>query len=115
MTVNQSGLRPLGKAVLIEAFEPERKAGRIVIPENVQGRMSMVDNRATVIEVGEDAWADEAKPRAKVGDKVLVTKFAGFMATGPADGKLYRLVNDRDIFCAITHEGLPVEKGAENV
>lgn len=112
---NQSGLRPLGKAVLLEGFEPERKAGKIIIPENVQGKMSMVDNRAMVIEVGEDAWSDEAQPRAKAGDKVLVTKFAGFMATGPADGKLYRLVNDRDIFCAITYEGAPVEKGAENV
>jgi hypothetical protein len=27
------------------------------------------------------------------------------MAKGPADGEMYRLVNDRDIFCAITHEG----------
>jgi len=26
------------------------------------------------------------------------------MAKGPADGIIYRLVNDRDIFCAITHE-----------
>jgi len=34
-----------------------------------------------------------------------VTKFAGFMAKGPKDGQMYRLVNDRDIFCAITDEG----------
>jgi co-chaperonin GroES (HSP10) len=39
-----------------------------------------------------------------VGDRVLVTQFAGMMAKGPADGQMYRLVNDRDIFCAITHE-----------
>jgi co-chaperonin GroES (HSP10) len=77
----------------------------IALPESVQGRMSMVDNRAIVVAVGENAWHDEPSPRAKVGDKVLVTKFAGFMAKGPADGEMYRLVNDRDIFCAITHEG----------
>lgn len=113
---NTSGLKPLGKAVLIRAFAPERKVGKIVIPENVQGKMAMVDNRATVIEVGADAWSDEGawtrfmlfwkrwkhQPRAVPGDNVLVTKFAGFMAEGPADGQLYRLVNDRDIFCAIT-------------
>jgi hypothetical protein len=29
---------------------------------------------------------------------------SGYMATSPIDGKRYRLVNDRDIFCAITKE-----------
>lgn len=104
MKENTSGLKPLGVAVLIQAYEPERKGGTIVIPDLVQNRMSMVDNRATVIEIGENAWHDEPSPRCKVGDRVLVTKFAGFMADGPADGQKYRLVNDRDIFCAITHE-----------
>jgi co-chaperonin GroES (HSP10) len=103
--VNRSGLKPLGVAVLVETYEPERKAGVIAIPDAVRGRMSMVDNRATVIEVGPSAWHDEPTPRAKAGDKVLVTQFAGFMAKGPRDGKQYRLVNDRDIFCAITSEG----------
>lgn len=102
---NLSGLKPLGVAVLIEPYEPERRGGQIIIPDNVAGKMAMVDNRATVVAVGESAWHDEPVPRAVPGDRVLVTKFAGFMAQGPADGKPYRLVNDRDIFCAITHEG----------
>lgn len=76
-----------------------------MLPDSVQGRMSMVDNRAVVVAIGPSAWHDEPAPRAAVGDKVLVTKFAGFMARGPADGQMYRLVNDRDIFCAITYEG----------
>jgi co-chaperonin GroES (HSP10) len=76
-----------------------------VLPDSVQGRMSMVDNRAVVVAVGPSAWHDEPAPRAQVGDRVLVTKFAGFMAKGPKDGQMYRLVNDRDIFCAITYEG----------
>lgn len=101
---NQSGLKPLGVAVLIQAYEPERNGALVEIPDFVQGRMNMVDNRAVVVEVGPSAWHDEPSPRAAAGDKVLVTKFAGFMATGPMDGKLYRLVNDRDIFCAITGE-----------
>lgn len=77
----------------------------IELPAAVESRMSMVDNRAVVLAIGPSAWHDEPFPRAAVGDRVLVTKFAGFMATGPADGQLYRLVNDRDIFCAITDEG----------
>jgi len=102
---NTSGLDPRGVAVLIRTYEPERKGGQIVLPDSVQGRMSMVDNRAVVVAVGPSAWHDEPSPRAQVGDRVLVTKFAGFMAKGPKDGQMYRLVNDRDIFCAITYEG----------
>ena len=103
--LNTSGLEPRGVAVLIKPYEPERKGAQIVLPDSVQGRMSMVDNRAVVVAVGPSAWHDEPSPRAAVGDKVLVTKFAGFMAKGPQDGEMYRLVNDRDIFCCITHEG----------
>lgn len=101
---NLSGLAPVGVAVLIKAYEPERKGAQIVLPDSVQGRMAMVDSRALVVAVGPSAWHDEPTPRAVVGDRVLVTKFAGFMAKGPADGETYRLVNDRDIFCVITHE-----------
>ena len=101
---NKSGLEPRGVAILVEMYEPERKGGQIVIPDEIKGRMSMVDCRAPVVAIGPSAWHDEPSPRAKVGERVLVTKFAGFQAKGPADGKMYRLVNDRDIFCAITEE-----------
>lgn len=97
---NPSGLAPLGVAILIRPYQPERQVGKIVIPDNVQGRQAMVDSRAEVLAIGPNAWHDEPTPRCKVGDTVLVTQYAGFMASG-ADGKLYRLVNDRDIFCAM--------------
>ncbi len=113
-TLNTSGLKPLGVAVLVESHQPERKAGRILIPDSVQGRQAAIEDRAIVIAVGEHAWADEPTPRAKPGDLVLVAKFSGYMATGPADGKLYRVINDRDIFCAITAEAVE-EKELENV
>src|SRR5258706_14573135 len=101
---NQSGLQPRGRAVLVKTYEPEIKSGVIAIPEHVRQRMEMVEQRAIVVEIGATAWHDEPFPRAKVGDKVLVTKFAGYMAIGPLDGQQYRLINDRDIFAAITQE-----------
>lgn len=101
---NRSGLRPLGCAVLVEEYTPERKGSLIELPPSVRERSAMVENRVTVIEAGPEAWKDEGRPRANPGDKVLVTKFAGFMAIGTADGKPYRLVNDRDIFCGIVEE-----------
>lgn len=102
--VNESGLRPLGRAVLIQPYEPERKTGLIVLPDEAQGRMQMVEQRAVVVEVGPCAWEDETLPRAKPGDKVIVARYSGYMATGTKDGKQYRFVNDRDIFAAIEVE-----------
>lgn len=102
--VNESGLKPLGRAVLLEPYEPERLSSIIAIPDEAVGRMQMVEQRAVVIEVGENCWCDEPTARAKPGDKVLVARFAGYMAKGTKDGKSYRFVNDRDIFAAIEVE-----------
>lgn len=104
MTMNKSGLKPLGRAVLVMPYEPEIKKSIIEIPATAKERSTMVETRATVIDIGPVAWEDEPTPRARVGDKVLITKFAGAMAIGPADGKTYRLVNDRDIFAGISEE-----------
>lgn len=101
LPVNMSGLEPTGVAVLVRAFIPRGKDSVIEIPEQAQTRMSMVDTMAEVIAVGPNAWHDEPTPRAKPGDIVLITKFAGFVATGPWDRQIYRLVNDRDLFCKI--------------
>lgn len=106
---NESGLRPLGRAVLVEYYEPERKGGLIIIPENVKDVTVMLEQRAVVIECGASCWPDEPA-RAKPGDKVLIARMAGAAAVGPSDGKRYRLVNDRDIFAQITH----VEEGESN-
>lgn len=101
---NESGLEPVGRAVLVTTYEPERKAGLIVIPEAAQDRSRMAEQRAVVVAIGPAAWEDEKVPRAKPGDKVLITNFAGMMAKGTKDGKSYRIVNDRDIFCKIAEE-----------
>lgn len=102
---NKSGLKPLGFSVLLEPYEPEMKSkGGIVIVETKKQQMEMADQRAIVVEVGSECWADEKQPRAVPGDRVLVGKYAGYFAVGPADGKKYRMVLDRDIFCQIMQE-----------
>lgn len=97
---NETGLHPLGVAVLVQPYEPKVQSSVIALPDSVRERFSMVEARCVVLEVGPEAWKDEGQPRAKAGDRVLVTKYAGYAAQSPRDGKLYRLVNDRDIFCA---------------
>lgn len=98
---NPSGLHPLGLAVLVKPYEPEIKKSVIEIPDTVKERTAMVETRAIVIEAGPEAWRDESKPRARPGDKVLISRFAGVMAIGVKDGERYRIVNDRDIFCGL--------------
>lgn len=99
---NNSGLNPLGVAVLVRPLDVKPKGGMIELPPEVKDRLTTLENQVVVIAIGPSAWHDEPGPRAKVGETVLVTKFAGYMAKGPKDGEAYRLVNDRDIFCAIT-------------
>lgn len=104
MLQNPSGLMPLGRAVLVRMYEPEKKAGLIAIPDHVKERSQVMEDRAEVIAIGPEAWADEIKPRCAVGDKVIITRMVGYVARGTQDGQLYRLVNDRDIFCRILTE-----------
>jgi hypothetical protein len=60
----------------------------------------MKEMRATVLQLGEHCWHDEPA-RAGPGDHVLISRFCGAIVRGPRNGKLYRLINDRDIFCQI--------------
>lgn len=100
---NTSGLKPLGRAVLVKHYEEEKKASLIEIPDIVKDRTLMVEQRAIVIECGPACWPDEPA-RAKPGDKVMISNMAGYMTRGPKDGERYRLINDRDIFAGIVEE-----------
>ena len=101
---NKSGVKPLGRAVLVKPYEPEKASSIIELPESVKEHSSMIEQRAVIVEVGPLAWHTEPQPRAHVGQKVLVSKFAGHQVKGTADGLQYRLVNDNDIFAAIEVE-----------
>jgi len=99
--LNTSGLKPLGRAILVEPYEAATKSETILILESTKERNVMLETRAVVIDVGPVAWCEEPTPRAKVGDRVLVSNMAGVVAVGPLDGKRYRVINDRDVFCGL--------------
>ncbi len=100
---NTSGLKPLGRAVLVRTYEIKTTSGLIHIPESVQEKGAALETRALVVEVGPGCWPDEPA-RAKPGDRVFITRHAGFIAKGTKDGQIYRLINDRDIFAQIAEE-----------
>lgn len=99
---NTSGHHPQGRAVLVQPWEPEITGAilrsKLIIPSEVREKTVVMENRVRVIEIGACAWMDEPRPRAKVGEICLVTRLAGFTIAG-YDGQIYRLVNDRDLFC----------------
>ena len=97
--INESGLQPLGHAVLVESYDPEEETRKIIIPETAKQGMKTMETRARVVALGALAWADEPFPRAAVGDKVLLANYSGILVQGSLDGKVYRMVNDRDIYC----------------
>lgn len=90
--------------MLLKMRELRKKGGLIEIPESALATGAAIDQFGTVVAVGSECWLDERKPRAVAGDTVVVTKFAGWVTRGPADNELYRMVNDRDVFCRVAGE-----------
>lgn len=101
--VNESGIEPVGHAVLLLPYNPEVESSVIELPPDVKRGLAMIEARAIVVSVGPEAWKGKV-PRAKVGDKVLISKFCGAMLRGPWDDKQYRMINDEDIYAVITKE-----------
>lgn len=112
---NPSGLEPLGIAVLVKPYEPELNRSLIQIPITVRMRTQLSETRAIVVAIGPEAWGDEKAPRAVVGDKVMITRYAGTMISGPLDEEVYRVINDRDLFCRISADAWPEVEGLESV
>lgn len=105
-------IRPLEYRVLvqpdrIEETDPALKRARESIPgfemaDQTSEREQMAQVHATVKAIGGNAfedWNDERLP--KVGDRVLIAKYAGVVVPGTEeDDQPLRIVNDKDL-CAI--------------
>lgn len=101
--MNTSGLRPCGRAVLVAPYSPTLGSSIIEIPDEVLSREQMLEQRAVVVAIGPACWNDEKEPRCSVGDRVIISRYAGYQAKGN-DNKQYRFVNDRDIFALIEEQ-----------
>lgn len=109
---NPSGITPFDQRVLVRHDTVEGKVGSIIMPPSVADKEKYAQTRATVIAVGDMAWAeakydatrfglDAAFPRA--GDRVLVGKYTGDTHKG-ADGADYVVINDRDVIAFLSNE-----------
>ena len=98
---NESGWRPAGRAILVLPDDITEKKSMIELPKTLTDRTKMMQDRATVIAVGNEAWIEEKEARAKPGDKVILAAYSGYLLAGE-DGKQYRFINERDIFAVST-------------
>lgn len=91
------GLEVVGHRLLVFLHPSERKTeSGIVIPDGIAEREDMKQMRATVVQVGFEAYMDDPRPWCNVGDIVYIAKYSGQNVDGK-DGKKYRILNDHDI------------------
>jgi len=95
-----SKFKPVEFKVLIKP-EPvdEVTKGGLIIPETSRERAQIKQDVGTVIAVGGNAFEDWKDPIPKVGDKVLMSRHAGYYYFDRTDDRNeeYRVVNDKDI------------------
>ena len=104
MDINQSGIIPTGGHLLVVPEKvKEKTAGGIYIPETTREKEQQAAIIGLLIAVGSGAWADldDGSPWAKVGDKVIYARYAGFNVTGQ-DGEPYLLINDNDVLAVLS-------------
>ena len=98
-----SQIQPVEYKVLIELEAlKEKTSGGIILPDDRKDRDQMAQTMATLKAVGGNAFSDWKGPIPKVGDRVLVDKYAGVRPDRDENNPL-RLCMDKDI-CAILGE-----------
>lgn len=91
-------LKPLGDRVVVKLLEAEEKTpGGIVLPDKAKER----PQEAEVIAVGSGKILDGQKVslEVEVGDRVIISKFAG--TEFKADGEEYLILREDDILAVI--------------
>lgn len=109
-------VKPVGFRVLVrlkdvcEDLETKSESGLII---EVKSRQKIkLEKRATqeayVVELGPTAFKafDQGEPWCKVGDCVLITKYSGDDLDDIEEGKIYRIINDRDIEAVFPDDGV---------
>jgi len=98
---NTSGLKPVGRALLVELYSVPTHSGPIELPPDVVQKNQLAQQKAVVVACGPFAYGSEPVPRCVPGDHIIFGKYAGYQTTGPSDGKAYRLIEDNAVFCVM--------------
>jgi co-chaperonin GroES (HSP10) len=101
MTINKSGITPVGISVLVlpDNVEQTTESGIVVSTDTQHSREELAQTDGEVIAIAENAYYDEA-PRCKVGDRVIMASYSGIVRKGN-DGLKYRLIKDNDVIAIL--------------
>jgi co-chaperonin GroES (HSP10) len=105
---NPSGVTPTEYKVVVLPTEVGEKIGSVFIPQTTQERDQFAVQEGKIVAVSplaftyasKDEWERVNAEPPKVGDSVVFAKFAGLTRKG-VDGKMYRIVNDKDIVAVV--------------
>jgi co-chaperonin GroES (HSP10) len=101
---NKSGMVVVQDKVLLLPDKVSDTVFGIVKPEIVKAQETWAQTRATVIDVGPNAFETWEEPTPKAGDKVYVCRYAGIDGIKGADGEFYKIAPDVDITAIIYEE-----------
>lgn len=102
--MNTSGGCPVEYKVIVKVDKLEETTeGGIIMPPEVLEREQMGHTRGVLIEIGGNSFEDFKPPIPQRGQRVMVARYAGLLFTG-ADGKEYRVVQDKDIVLILEKE-----------
>ena len=88
---------PLGYRLLVEFLPVEEKTGIIIKAAQTVKSEQQAQMRAKILAIGPSAFSEyQADHTPKVGDTVLVAKYAGFKVPGE-DNDLLHVYNDEDV------------------
>jgi len=97
---NVTGINPILNRILLKPLYVVNKTatGIIVSSDGMSEREQLGNTTGEVVAIGPDAFKEEGytEPPVKVGDKVVIAKYAGLMYIG-RDGNKYRMINHDDI------------------
>ena len=106
MTINTSGINPVGHRLLVlpEEVEEVSESGIIISVGQQKDREQLAQIRGTVVAMGTTAYADQKDAWCKVGDFITFGKYSGliYRENETKDNKEYRVINDLDVVA--THE-----------
>lgn len=96
--MSKEGIIPVGLSVLIlpEQIKEKTDSGIVLFTPSELEREQLRQTDGVVVAIGPMAFHDEMVPRCKVGDKVVMTAYAGMIRKGNDDIR-YRIVRDVDI------------------
>ena len=97
--------KPVGNKimVLMDKAETVTKSGIVIAAGTFEDRAEMAQMRGTVVAVGPTAYNDQASAWVKVGDRVMIAKYAGFLHNegDPKSPDRYRIIHDLDVLAVL--------------